>query len=82
MLFRSKRAQVEPEVDRYCSWPGQATGYKVGHTEIVRQRDRAQQTLGSRYDLRDFNQAVVEGGNCPLDVLEQNVSQYMAGVAA
>ena len=78
----NKRAQVESEVDRYCSWPGQATGYKVGHTEIVRQRDRAQQTLGSRYDLRDFNQAVVEGGNCPLDVLEQNVAQYMATVAA
>jgi len=78
----NKRAQVESEVDRYCSWPGQATGYKVGHTEIVRLRDRAQTTLGQRYDLRDFNQAVVEGGNAPLDVLEQNVTRYMAGAAA
>jgi len=78
----NKRAQVESEVERYCSWPGQACGYKVGHTEIVNLRERARTALGDRYDLRDFNQAVVEGGNSPLDVLEQNVLRYMAGAAA
>lgn len=67
------------EVDRYCSWPGQACGYKLGHIEINAQRDRAKAALGPRFDLRDFNQAVVEGGNVPLDVLAGEVSRYIAG---
>ena len=70
--------EVASEVDRYCSWPGQACGYKVGHSEIVRQRGRAQAALGARYDLRDFNDAVVMGGNVPLDVLAKNVDDYIA----
>jgi uncharacterized protein (DUF885 family) len=72
-------ATAASEVDRYCSWPGQACGYKVGHNEINRQRNRAKAALGSDYDLRDFNQAVVEGGNVPLDVLARNVERYIAG---
>jgi len=75
----NKREQVESEVDRYCSWPGQACGYKVGHSEIVRQRSLAQAALGSAYDLRAFNDAVVKGGNSPLDVLAKNVDRYVAG---
>jgi len=75
----NKRPQVENEVDRYCSWPGQACGYKIGHSEMVRQRDRAIAALGSAYDLRDFNQAVVDGGNVPLDVLAKNIDRYIAG---
>ena len=74
----NKRPQVESEVDRYCSWPGQACGYKVGHSEMVRQRGRAQQALGPAYDLRKFNDAVVKGGNAPLDVLARNVDRYIA----
>lgn len=74
----SSVAEVAPEVDRYCSWPGQACGYKVGHSEILAQRERAIKALGPRYDLRDFNDAVVGGGNVPLDVLAQNVSRYIA----
>jgi uncharacterized protein (DUF885 family) len=74
----NKRPQVESEVDRYCSWPGQACGYKVGHSEMVRQRGRAQQALGPAYDLRKFNDAVVKGGNTPLDVLARNVDRYIA----
>lgn len=70
--------EVASEVDRYCSWPGQACGYKVGHTEIVRQRGLAQAALGSRFDLRDFDDAVVKGGNVPLDVLAKNVARYVA----
>lgn len=76
----SGRPEVTAEVDRYCSWPGQACGYKMGHSEIVRQRDRAKKALGKRFDLRDFDQAVVEGGNVPLDVLAENVDRYIASV--
>lgn len=74
----SKREEVESEVDRYCSWPGQATGYKLGHSEIVRQRSRAQAALGNRYDFKAFNDAVILGGNVPMDVLAKNVDRHIA----
>ncbi len=70
-------AELAPEIDRYCSWPGQACGYKMGHSEINRQRDRAKAALGGTYDLRDFDQAVVDGGNVPLDVLALNIDRYI-----
>lgn len=76
------RSNAESEVDRYCAWPGQACGYEVGRAEIVALRGRAQATLGSRYDLRDFDQAVLDGGNVPLDVLAVNVSRYVEGARA
>ncbi len=75
----SNPLEVASEVDRYCSWVGQACGYKVGHSEIVRQRGLAQTALGAKYDLRDFNDTVVKGGNVPLDVLAKNVDAYIAG---
>ncbi|MEN9925494.1 MAG: hypothetical protein RL268_1620, partial [Pseudomonadota bacterium] len=73
-------AEVAPEVDRYCSWPGQACGYKVGHNEILALRDKAKRALGPKYDLRDFNDAVVVGGNVPLDVLGRNVDRYISAM--
>lgn len=77
----SSRTEVASEVDRYCSWPGQACGYKMGHNEVLAQRDRARRALADRYDLRDFNDAVVGGGNVPLDVLAQNVTRYITAAA-
>lgn len=74
----SKRAEVESEVDRYCSWPGQATGYKLGHSRIVQLREKAATKLGSAYDMKAFNDAVILGGNVPMDVLEKNVARYIA----
>ena len=73
----SNPLEVASEVDRYCSWPGQACGYEVGHQEINRQRDKARAALGPSYDLRTFNDAVVLGGNVPMDVLALNVDQYI-----
>ncbi|NBR68477.1 MAG: DUF885 family protein, partial [Actinobacteria bacterium] len=75
----SSPMEVASEVDRYCSWPGQACGYKVGHSEINRQRDRARAALGARFDLKAFDDTVVLGGNVPLDVLAKNVDQYIRG---
>ncbi|MFL5462045.1 MAG: DUF885 domain-containing protein [Gemmatimonadales bacterium] len=75
----SNPLEVASEVDRYCSWPGQACGYKVGHSEINRQRQKAIAALGSKYDLKSFNDAVVLGGNVPLDVLAKNIDAYIAG---
>ncbi|TKV41193.1 twin-arginine translocation pathway signal [Sphingobium sp. MP9-4] len=69
---------VQGEVDRYCAWPGQACGYKVGHGEIVRLRGMAQQALGDKFDFRLFNDAVVKGGGVPMTVLAKNVDAYVA----
>lgn len=73
----SNPLEVASEVDRYCSWPGQACGYKVGHSEINRQRERAAKELGNRFDVKAFNDTLVLGGNVPLDVLAQNVEEYI-----
>lgn len=73
----SNPVEVASEVDRYCSWPGQACGYKVGHSEINRQRERARTDAGSRFDLKAFNDHLLLGGNVPLDVLAKNVDEYV-----
>jgi uncharacterized protein (DUF885 family) len=75
----SKEEEVASEVDRYCSWPGQACGYKIGHSEIVRQRARAERELGAAYDFREFNTALIMGGNAPLDVVDKTIARYIAG---
>ena len=71
------RGSVTGEVDRYCSMPGQACGYKVGHLEIVRLRDKAKAALGTKYDLRTFDDAVVKGGNVPMTLLETVIDQFI-----
>ena len=73
----SNPLEVASEVDRYCAWPGQACGYKVGHSEINRQREKAKSALGAKYDLKAFDDSVVLGGNVPLDVLAKNVDEYI-----
>ncbi|ACG77127.1 conserved hypothetical protein [Phenylobacterium zucineum HLK1] len=70
------------EVDRYCASPGQACAYKVGHNEIVRLREKAKAALGPKFDLRDFNDAVVSTGGTPLAVLETVVDRYVAEAKA
>ncbi|HEX7280498.1 MAG TPA: DUF885 domain-containing protein [Vicinamibacterales bacterium] len=73
----SNEMEVASEVDRYCSWPGQACGYKVGHSEINRQRERAKAAVGAKFDVKAFNDTLVLGGNVPLDVLAKNVDEYV-----
>ena len=68
---------VRGEIDRYCAWPGQACGYKVGHTAINELRERAKAVLGDKYDFRRFNDAIVLGGAVPMTVLERIVDGYI-----
>ncbi|WP_395645924.1 DUF885 domain-containing protein [Terricaulis sp.] len=75
----SNAGEVSSEVDRYCSWPGQACGYKVGHSTINRLREGAQTALGDKYDFAAFNDAVVGGGNVPMTVLGRVIDAYVAG---
>jgi uncharacterized protein (DUF885 family) len=72
-------AHVQSEVDRYCAWPGQACGYKIGHSEINRLRTKAKAAMGARYDLRTFDDVVVKAGAVPLTLLGQIVDRYIAG---
>ncbi|MEW5686667.1 MAG: DUF885 family protein [Pseudomonadota bacterium] len=73
---------VTSEVDRYCASPGQACAYKTGHNEIVRLREKAKVALGPKYDIRDFNDAVVSTGGTPLSVLETVIDRYVAATKA
>ncbi len=74
---RAKSAATS-EIDRYCASPGQACGYKIGHNEILRQRTRAKSALGPKFDLRDFNDALVMTGGVPLTVIDGVVSRLIA----
>ncbi len=68
---------IEAEVDRYLSNPGQALAYMVGKKHIVAQRDKARQALGARFDARRFNNAVIDQGALPLDVLTTQIDEWI-----
>ena len=70
--------EVETEVDRYISWPGQALSYKLGEIRIVELRARAEKELGTKFDLRAFHDAILALGSVPLPVLEQQVDAWIA----
>lgn len=74
----SSEDEVQGEVDRYCSWPGQACGYKVGHTAINRLRTQAKTALGDKFDFRAFNDALLLGGNVPMTVLGHVIDRHIA----
>ena len=74
-------AAMTSEIDRYIVSPGQACGYKVGHNEILRQRERAKQALGARFDVAAFNDALVSTGGVPLTVMGTVVDQFITSTA-
>ena len=74
----SNPEEVRGEVDRYCAWPGQACGYKVGHSAINRLRANAKTQLGDKFNYKRFNDAVVLGGAVPMSVLGNVIDDYIA----
>jgi uncharacterized protein (DUF885 family) len=68
---------ITVEVDRYIVWPGQALAYKIGQLKIRELRSVAEKKQGSRFEVRNFHDAVLENGALPLSVLEPRVKQWM-----
>ena len=69
---------IEAEVNRYITWPGQALAYKIGELKMQELRKRASDTLGADFDLRRFHDALLENGAVPLSVLEDNIDAWIA----
>lgn len=70
--------EVNNEIDRYITWPAQALSYKIGEIKIRELRTYAEQTLGSKFDLRKFHDAVVGNGSLPIAVLEELIKDWVA----
>jgi uncharacterized protein (DUF885 family) len=70
--------EIETEVDRYIAWPGQALSYYLGELAIVNAREKAEKTLGPKFNLRAFHDAVLELGSVPLPVLTARIDRFIA----
>ena len=68
---------IQTEVDRYISWPGQALSYRLGQQKILQLRERARVELGPRYDIRKFHERVLSLGPVPLDVLDESITRWI-----
>jgi uncharacterized protein (DUF885 family) len=69
---------IQTEVDRYIAWPGQALAYKLGQLEILKLREDARQKLGDKFDIRAFHDEVLSNGALPLNVLHEQVENWIS----
>ncbi|HXA39018.1 MAG TPA: DUF885 family protein [Phenylobacterium sp.] len=69
---------IEIEVDRYISWPGQALSYYLGMMAIVDERAKAEKALGPKFDIRAFHDTVLSTGSVPLPVLRARIDRFVA----
>jgi uncharacterized protein (DUF885 family) len=70
--------EIETEVDRYISWPGQALSYYLGEMSIMNARKKAEAALGPKFDIRAFHDTILQLGSVPLPVLEARIDRFIA----
>lgn len=73
-------AEVTREIERYIVWPGQATAYKTGQLAILDMRERAEAALGPKFNVRQFNEMILESGAMPLGILDGVVDSWIKKV--
>ena len=71
-------ATATSEIERYAVWPAQALGYKLGQLRILALREEAEQALGDAFDIRDFNQQVLNVASAPLPFIENTIRNWIA----
>ena len=69
--------EINTEIDRYISWPGQALAYKIGELKIRSLRTKVEQNLGRNFDIREFHELILEKGTVTLAILERRVNNYL-----
>ncbi len=69
--------EINTETDRYISWPGQALSYKIGELKIRELRTKAETKLGSKFDIREFHEVILEQGTVTLSILEKRINAYI-----
>ncbi|HLZ74860.1 DUF885 domain-containing protein [Phenylobacterium sp.] len=69
---------IDIEVDRYISWPGQALSYYLGMMAIVEARAKAEKALGPKFDIRAFHDTVLSMGSVPIPVLKARIDRFIA----
>ncbi|MGI4799931.1 MAG: DUF885 domain-containing protein, partial [Janthinobacterium lividum] len=69
---------IQAEVDRYIAWPAQSLSYKIGQLKILELREQARRELGTRFDLRQFHDEILNAGSLPLDMLQNRVDGWIA----
>ncbi len=69
--------EINTEVDRYISWPGQALSYKIGELKIRELRKKAEESLGVKFDIRDFHEIILAQGTVTLAIMEARVKAYI-----
>lgn len=68
---------IKSEVDRYIAWPGQALAYKTGEMKIKELRKKSEETLGSKFDIKEFHDTVLKNGALPLPLLEVEINRWI-----
>ena len=71
------KLDIENEVDRYIAWPGQALAYKIGQLKILELRNKSEELLGDKYDIKDFHYEVLKRGSLPLELLEFYINEWI-----
>lgn len=69
---------IQSEIDRYISWPGQALAYKIGELKIKNLRSKSEKALGDKFDIKKFHDEILKNGAVPLPLLEKNIDEWIS----